>query len=93
MYTKNGISKFVKFTQETNSIESFESVVNFIHSISDKYAPSTLWQCYSCLNKYYTTYKAWRSFNETPILKNYISKLEKDGVEKKVPNFDKRANI
>lgn len=60
-----------------------ESILVYLQSISKQYAPSTLWQAYSCLNKYYSTYKNWKSFNEVPIIKNFIKSLEKNGEPKK----------
>ena len=54
-----------------------------MQELSKTYAPSTLWQAYSCLNKYYTTYKNWKNFNEVTILKNFIKTTEKQGEPKK----------
>ena len=75
--------KFINFISNTQHSENFESVLLFFNDISKSYSPSTLWQAYSCLNKYYVTYKAWASFNNTPVLKNFIKKIEKDSVSKK----------
>lgn len=75
--------KFDKFILDEKLSENIESVLKYLQSISNQYAPSTLWQAYSCLNKYYTTYKNWKSFNEVPILKNFIKSLEKNHEPKK----------
>ena len=73
---------FISYLEDNNLPETLESILLFMKNISSKYASSTLWQAYSCLNKYYSTYKSWRSFNETPILKNFLKKIEKDSLKK-----------
>ena len=70
--------KFMDFVQTSGL-----SVIKFFHEMAKFYAPSTLWQAYSCLNKYYSTYKSWKSFNDLPILKNYLKKIEKESGAKK----------
>ena len=70
--------KFINFISENNHPETLKSVLLFFNHISKFYAPSTLWQAYSCLNKYYSTYKSWKSFNDTSLLKNFLKKIEKD---------------
>ena len=76
-------NRFSEFMKSEKLEETFESVLAFMKKMSDEYAPSTLWQAYSCLNKYYTTYKNWKSFNEVPILKNFIKAIEKKAEPKK----------
>ena len=75
--------RFVNFFTENKLSENLESVLQFFNEISKSYAASTLWQAYSCLNKYYTTYKAWNDFKETPILKTFIKQIEKESAAKK----------
>ena len=75
--------KFSAFVEENKYTENFETVLIFFNEISKQYSPSTLWQAYSCLNKFYTIYKGWPSFNNTPILKEYIKKIEREGTPKK----------
>ena len=58
--------KFINFIAEKDLPENLESIMCFFNEISSSYSPSTLWQCYSCLNKYYSTYKSWQSFNDIP---------------------------
>ena len=80
---RNWHSKFMDFVQTSGLSETFESVIQFFHEVAKLYAPSTLWQAHCCLNKYYSTYKSWKSFNDLPILKNYLKKIEKESDAKK----------
>lgn len=75
--------KFIEFIKQQNLTESMESVLKFFDDLAPNYAPSSLWQGYSCLNKYYVTYKGWKSFNDAPFLKNYLKKFEKESAAKK----------
>ena len=75
--------KFIKYINENNYPESFESILNFFNEIASSFAVSTLWQAYSCLNKYYTTFKSWTSFNDIPVLKNFLKSIERDSLCKK----------
>ena len=74
--------KFINFIAEKDLPENVESIMCFFNEISSSYSPSTLWQCYSCLNKYYSTYKSWHSFNDIPALKNFLKAIEKDSTRK-----------
>jgi len=74
--------KFINFISEKDLPENLESIMCFFNEISSSYSPSTLWQCYSCLNKYYSTYKSWQSFNDIPALKNFLKAIEKDSTRK-----------
>lgn len=85
--------KFKDFILENHLTENLESILQYFNKISDQYSPSTLWQAYSCLNKYYTTYRNWKSFNETPLLKNFIKKMEKDSASKKQSSIFSKEEI
>ena len=75
--------RFSKFVNDNNREENLESIYAFFDKMSESYAASTLWQAYSCLNKFYTTYKGWNSFNDHPFLKHFLKKLEKESTKKK----------
>ena len=76
-------NRFMEYIRKENLTECMESILTFMQELSKEYAPSTLWQAYSCLNKYYTTYKNWKNFNEGTILKSFIKSIEKQGDPKK----------
>ena len=76
-------NKFENYINENNKAENFESILEIFNDMSKHYASSTLWQGYSCLNKYYNTYKGWKSFNEIPILKNLLKTIEKESKQPK----------
>lgn len=80
---ENWHKKFKEFIEQEDLPENFESILKYFTDISSKYSPSTLWQAYSCLNKFYTTYKNWNNFNQTSALKNYIKKIENTSKPKK----------
>ena len=86
-------NRFSEFLEKEERKESLESVLIFMKNLSGKYAPSTLWQAYSCLNKYYTTYKNWKSFNEVPILKSFIKAIEKKGQPKQQSKVISKEDI
>ena len=85
--------KFQQFLKEKNKPENFESVLDFFNELSKTYAPSTLWQAYSCINKYYTTYKNWKPFKRTPILKDFLKKMEKDAKAKRQSSVLSKEDI
>lgn len=74
--------KIHQLISEKDLPENLENIMCFFNEISSSYSPSTLWQCYSCLNKYYSTYKSWQSFNDIPALKNFLKAIEKDSTRK-----------
>ena len=75
--------KFIEYIQEHDLSEDVNSMLSFFTELAKSYAPSTLWQAYSCLNKYYVTYKSWRPLKEVPLLTNYIKTIEKESAGKK----------
>lgn len=86
-------SKFSEYIKENDLPENMESIMLYFTKIAEKYSPSTLWQCYSCLNKFYTTFKGWSSFNDIPALKNFLKKLEKESPPKKQSNIIEKDQL
>lgn len=64
-------------------------LMEFFKYQHEHYAPTTLWQAYSCLNKYFMIYKGWKNFREIPLLKELLKKYEKSWKKKKAAVLSK----
>lgn len=59
------------------------NLLQFFKDQSCDYAPTTLWQGYSCLNRYFSVYKGWTNFRNYPMLKMLLKKFDKQHQKKK----------
>lgn len=79
--------RFSAWCKGNKSSESISSVLEFLNQMKSVYAVTTLWQAYSCLNKYYTIYHGWKPFSNYPVIKDFLKKLEKGHDKKKSQVF------
>jgi integrase len=70
------------FNSKTFSIHSEESVFAFLRFCSSQYAPTSLWQAYSCLCKVFL-FKFKLNISKDPMISSFLKGLSKNHLPKK----------
>jgi integrase len=86
---ENWLKKYVAFFLSSgHSTHNSNIVLDFLVGISDNYAPTTLWQAFSCLSKYFLVCLGI-SLDDNLLIKDFLKKQSKTHLPKKSLTFSK----